>query len=70
MAEGLYSLATWVEPFGLLKHELESDGGPFEGGELALDLAVYALIVVLDLLTLPLSLLRVVGIGAEAGGTE
>ncbi|MFB6134822.1 MAG: hypothetical protein ABEJ55_07525 [Halanaeroarchaeum sp.] len=62
MASGFLSLAAWVRPFGFVRNERESESTVFRAGE-EVDLVVYALLVVLDVMTLPLAAFWVLGVG-------
>jgi len=62
MKGGFLRVSGWIRPFGFVKNEhgseSELDPGPGE-----LDLATMAVLLVVDLLTLPLALLWLAGVG-------
>ncbi|MFB6121551.1 MAG: hypothetical protein ABEJ68_10595 [Halobacteriaceae archaeon] len=60
---GLYSLSAWVTPFGLFESERRTESDLWAGDDVLLDLVVYAVVLTLDLLTLPLAVLYYAGVG-------
>lgn len=65
MNSGLFNLSAWVTPFGFVKAERESESKVahgFEGSLVGL-LGVYGIVLGLDLLTLPLAIFWLGGVG-------
>lgn len=70
MSGGLYDLATWVEPFGLFRHERRTGNDLWEGSDLPLVLLTWGVVLALDVLTLPLALLGLVGVGERSSSPD
>ena len=64
MASGLLHLRAWLRPLGFVKNERENES-ELEPAAGELDLVTMALLLVLDLLTLPLALLWLAGVGRD-----
>jgi len=62
MASGLLNLRAWLRPFGFVKNERENES-ELEPAAGELDIVTMALLLVLDLLTLPPGLLWLAGVG-------
>jgi hypothetical protein len=62
---GLLNLSAWIRPFGFVRteHETESELTPGAG---ELDLATYAVLAVLDVISLPLAVFWLAGVGRSA----
>jgi hypothetical protein len=64
MARGLLDVSGWVRPFGFVKNEYETES-ELDPGQGELDLLTVAILVVIDVLTLPLAVLWLAGVGRE-----
>jgi hypothetical protein len=58
-------MSAWIEPFGLTKEELSGSEGDDMVAVGELDAVLLVLLVAIDVVTLPLAALRLVGIGTE-----
>jgi hypothetical protein len=65
MSSGLFDLSAWVTPFGFLESERESESEVAHGfeGDIVGFVATYAILLGLDIVTLPLALFWAVGVG-------
>ena len=64
MASGLLNPRAWLRPLGFVKNERENES-ELEPAAGELDIVTIALLLVLDLLTLPLALLWLAGVGRD-----
>lgn len=61
---GLLNLSAWIRPFGFVRTEHDTESELTLGaGEL--DLATYAVLAVLDVISLPLAVFWLAGIGRD-----
>ncbi|MFB6227935.1 MAG: hypothetical protein ABEH88_05025 [Halobacteriales archaeon] len=72
MSSGLFDPSAWVAPFGLVKSERESEAKVAQGFEAEpIGLVVtYAVLILLDIASLPLAILWGLGVGRRTESSD
>jgi hypothetical protein len=67
MGSGLFSPSAWITPLGFLRSERENESEVSQGfeGDLVGLVGTYAILIALDVVTLPLALFWAAGVGRD-----